>query len=52
MVSLNNKSTKTNIEILDRSLWSFAKDTGKNNGLKISEYIFSLLEKERKEAIP
>jgi len=44
---LTKTHSKTNLYVLDRELWEWAKYRGKLEGLTISKYIFELIKKER-----
>lgn len=44
-MSLEKKYDKTNLYVMDRELWEWAKYKGRTDGLTISEYIFALIKK-------
>jgi len=46
-MSLEKKYPKTNLYVIDRELWEWAKYKGRSQGLSVSEYIFELIRKER-----
>ena len=49
-MSLDKKHPKTNLYVIDRELWEWAKYKGRSQGLTISEYIFVLIKKDRENA--
>jgi len=46
-MSLEKQYPKTNIYLIDRELWEWAKYKGRTQELSVSEYVFELIKKDR-----